>query len=153
MVPFDHLALVARRAYISGSQGTTIIRNTVFGRLLLLPRVLQTQQSKTYPQASYGKGLFNSSWSFILRSRLQLCHTFRAYKTDLRAHVLGDAHLCALPIPLYRSPGPPGKESIYLSGVPMFAVVTKGTLCLLGWRPLGYCSCSHRGRHVCIRRL
>ena len=34
-VPPDHLDLVARRAYISGSQGTVTIRDTVFGSLPL----------------------------------------------------------------------------------------------------------------------
>lgn len=62
-------------------------------------RTLYREQMETHHQSSCGKVPFNVFWSFNLRDRFRVCHTFMGYRSTLRECKQGDtvlAHSCGL---------------------------------------------------------
>ena len=88
-VSLKHLALVARRACLSGFLSTETIRETFLGRLPP-PGHGTDADWNTAPDFLWERPIY-LSWSFSLRGRLHVYHTSRGYGGALRECRLGHA--------------------------------------------------------------
>lgn len=77
-----HPALVVREACVPASHSTITIRETALGRLLFPGHCANSRLH--IPPVSLGKRTTYMSWTFILRTRPQVCHISRSYGGSLR---------------------------------------------------------------------
>ena len=157
--PFDHLALVAGgwdgEAFIPGSHRTVVLGRMVFGRLPLPEHCTNSGLRHIHTPSltlAFCEGSL-LSWSFGLRGRLQIWHTFSGLWSGLwpglSRNVCCSCHLCALPLPCSSSLVSLRKEHLPSPGAWISATVAQQTppdrLALVASRSY---ACSPTGLHM-----
>lgn len=87
-IPLDYLALVSMETCIPGSHGCVTIGETVLDRLPHTEHCIDSRLK--YTPSILWKRLTCSFWSFSIRGRLQIWHTFRDYRDAFRECRLRD---------------------------------------------------------------